>query len=324
MAYNSINGLFHIPDEGSFLKKLILANKTAYNKDVKTAFKYLSQEHKNIELIEEEHYASLMLPTVSPGVKLEAMFITTFKEGEKLLSIYHRLHFDEKVYGKQSLIEADAFLRMSAVLINAPVDDRLEGIAYVMNYQIQEALNIEVTMLTLSDSDDTIAKENILPFVMNAIGRYMLACSLDDSEYTLPMTSDDLARMVADYCDVPLLAALEGVGALENWKEDVKKSELAFISEYASSTSCMMFLYIDNEKLDQFLDKGFEVIKSFLLDAKKVLGLQAVVGDAQTLSQFQQINLDETRDDAALNLQKQKDAQKEQAEVEAWRLKDMR
>jgi hypothetical protein len=323
MAYNTINGLFHIPDEGSFLKKLILANKPAYNKDVKTAFKYLSQQHKNIELIEEENYAALMLPTVSPGVKLEAMFITTFKEGKKLLSIYHRLHFDEHTYGKQMLIEADAFLRMSAVVINLPVDDRLEGIAYLMNYQIQEALNIEITMLTLSDSNPDIAKENILPFVMNSIGRYMLACSLDGVEYNLPATSDDLARMVADYCDVPLVTALTGVGALADYKSDIEKSELAFISEYASSTSCMMFLYVDNNKIDQFLDKGFKIIKSYLLDAKDMLGLETVVGDSQTLNQFQRINLDEIRDDIAENLDRQKEAIKEQNEVEAFRLKDM-
>lgn len=307
MAYNSINGLFHIPDEGSFFKKLILANEAVFNKDVQIAFDYLKQQHQNIELIQEERYFALMLPTVSDGVKLEAMFITTFKEGKKLLSIYHRLHFDEKVFGKQTLIEADAFLRMSAVLVNIPIDNRLEGLAYVMNYQIQEALNIEVTMLTLSDTDDKIAQKNILPFVMNAIGRYMLACSLDGVEPQLPATSDDLARLVADYCDIALVSALTGVGSLENWKDDVQKSALAFVSQFASSTSCLMFVCIDKDKLDGLLDQGFSAIKEDLLTHKSRYGLEEITGNAETLNQFQRINLEDIREDIASNLDKQKE-----------------
>lgn len=324
MAEHLINGLFHIPDEGSFLKKLILAHDTVMNKDVLTVFEYLKQSHKNIELIQEEHYFALMLPTVSPGIKLEAMFISTMREGQKLLSIYHRLHFDERVYGiENQIIEADAFLRMASVVVNVPVDDHLEGLAYLMNYQIQEALNIEVTMLTLSDSNDSVAIENILPFVMNAVGRYMLACSLDGIEYTLPATSDDLARLVSDYCDIPLVTALTGIGNLADWKGDVEKSELAFISEYACSTSCLMFLYIDHDKIDLFLDKGFKVIKEHLLASEKLYGLQTIVGDAQTLNQFQRINLDEIRDDIASNLEKQKEELEAVKKEENWSVADM-
>lgn len=293
MADNLINGVFHIPDEGSFLKKLILANESVFNGDVLTVFQYLKQSYQDIELIEEDHYFALMLPTVSPGIKLEAMFITTMREGEKLLSIYHRLHFDARVYGStNTIIEADAFLRMSAIIINAPVADHLEGLTYLMNYQIQEALNIEVTMLTLSDSNDSVATENILPFVMNAIGRYMLACRLDGIDYTLPLTSDDLARLVSDYCDIPLVTALTGIGNLEDWRSDVEKSELAFMSEYASSTTCLMFLYIAHDKIDAFLDQGFRVIKDYILDSKKRYRLKTIVGDAQMLNQFQRINLE--------------------------------
>lgn len=319
MAYNDINGLFHIPDEGSFLKKLILANEPVFNKNVEVVFNYLKEQHKGISLIKEENYFALMLPTVSEGVTLEAMFISTKKEGQTLLSIYHRLHFAEAVFGKQILIEADAFLRMSAVMVNIPVDDKLEGLAYLMNYQIQEALNIEVTMLTLSDTDTKIAEENILPFVMNAIGRYMLACALDETEYKLPQTSDDLARLVADYCDIPLVSALTGVGALADWKSDVEKSAQAFVSEYASSTSCLMFLLIEQAKLDILLDQGFTKIKEYLLALK----LPTVVGDADTLNQFQRIDLDEIRDDIASNLDKQKEEILQQQKEDNFKISDM-
>ena len=319
MAYNDINGLFHIPDEGSFLKKLILANEVVFNKDIEVVFNYLKEQHKDVSLIKEEKYFALMLPTISEGVSLEAMFISTQKEGKTLLSIYHRLHFAEAVFGKQILIEADAFLRMSAVVVNMPVEDNLEGLAYLMNYQIQEALNIEVTMLTLSDTNTQVAIDNILPFVMNAIGRYMLACALDGTEYKLPMTSDDLARLLADYCDIPLVTALTGVGALADWKSDVEKSALAFVSEYASSKSCLMFLLIAQDKLDALLDQGFAVIKKYLLD----LDMPTVVGDAQTLNQFQRIDLDEIRDDIASNLAQQKDEIAMQEKEDAFKISDM-
>jgi hypothetical protein len=323
VAYNEINGLFHIPDEGSFLKKLILANEPIFNKDVSIVFKHLQANYPDIELIQEDNYFALMLPAQSAGVKLEAMFITTMKEGTKLLSIYHRVHFDPTMYEMENLlIEADAFLRMSAVVINVPLEDNLEGLAYLMNYQIQEALNIEITMLTLSDANEQIAVENILPFVMNAIGRYMLACSLDGVDYTLPQTSDDLARMVADYCDIPLVTALTGVGNLVDWKSDVEKSALAFISEFASSTSCLMFLYIPHAQIDQFLDKGFKVIKDYLLDSQKRYGLKTVVGDAETLNQFQRIDLDEIRDDIAQNLEQQKEQVEVQKKEEAFKIAD--
>lgn len=44
---NTINGLFHIPDEGSFLKKLILENPSVCNPNIITAFKVLQELHLN-------------------------------------------------------------------------------------------------------------------------------------------------------------------------------------------------------------------------------------------------------------------------------------
>ena len=74
---NIINGLFMVPDEGSFLKKLILARPTIYNPDVLLAFKILQEAHPTLEIIQKEHYFALLLPTQSPGLTLEAMLITT-------------------------------------------------------------------------------------------------------------------------------------------------------------------------------------------------------------------------------------------------------
>ena len=92
---NIINGLFAIPDEGSFLKKLILNNPTTYNPDIITSFKALQELHPHLELVHKEKYFSLLLPTQSEGLQLEAMLITTKGETQDLFSVYHRLHFDE-------------------------------------------------------------------------------------------------------------------------------------------------------------------------------------------------------------------------------------
>lgn len=284
MAFNTINGLFHIPDEGSFLKKLILSKDTVFNKDIKPVFELMQETHSNIKLIQEEHYFSLMLPTVSEGIQLEAMFITTQENKKHFLSVYHRILFNEG-----HVIEADAFLRTAAVVVNAPIDGRIEGLAYLMNYQIQEALNIEVTMLTLSDANPTIAQENILPFVMNAINRLMLASALDDVPYSRPTSFDDLGRLISNYCDIALVDVLQGLEKLSNWEDDVSKSEKSFMPNYASSTTCLMFLFIEHSTLNQLLEKGFDTIKEYITDHEKPIGLEKITRTADTLNRFQKL-----------------------------------
>ncbi len=289
---NTINGLFHIPDEGSFLKKLILSHPTVYNPDIVVAFKVLHAVYPELRLVHQEHYFSLLLPSESEGLTLEAMLITTQDEGEKLLSIYHRLHFDEQMYPQgPRVIEADAFLRLSAVLVNAPVSGRIDGLASLLNYQVQEALNIEITMLSLADGNTQIAQENITPFVNNAIGRYMLASTLDDLEYIRPMNSEDLSRLVSRYCDIPLVSAATGVEKLEDIALDISRSEDVFIPNFASSTICLMFLLIEKKTSSAMLEKGsFKTIKEFFLDKHELYKLRDISGAGEMLGNFQQLS----------------------------------
>lgn len=289
---NTINGLFHIPDEGSFLKKLILSYPAVYNPDIIVAFKALQERYPALELIHKEKYFSLLLPTESPGLQLEAMLITTEDKGQKLLSIYHRLHFDEQVYPQgPRVIEADVFLRLSAVIVNVPFENRLDGLASLLNYQVQEALNIEITMLTLADGDTQIAEDNILPFVNNAIGRYMLASQLDDLDYIRPMESDALSRLISGYCDIPLLNAGTGVEKLEDFRMDILKSEDIFIPQYASSTLCLMLLLIEKKTSSAMLENGsFKTIKDFLLAQKEIYKLRDITGEGEMLGNFQQLS----------------------------------
>lgn len=289
---NTINGLFHIPDEGSFLKKLILSHPTVYNPDVVLAFKALQEFYPELRLIHKEHYFALLLPTESPGLILEAMLITTEDEGEKLFSIYHRLHFDEEMYPHgPRLIEADAFLRLSAVLVNAPVKGRVDALASLLNYQVQEALNIEITMLSLADGNTQIAEENVLPFVNNSIGRYMLANTLDDLAYIRPINSEDLSRLIAGYCDIPLLSAAAGVERLEDFSSDIIRSEDVFVPEFASSTICLMFLLIEKKTSSAMLEKGsFKTIKEFLLEKRELYKLRDITSKGEMLGNFQQLS----------------------------------
>lgn len=289
---NTINGLFHIPDEGSFLKKLILSYPAVYNPDIIVAFKALQERYPALELIHKEKYFSLLLPTESPGLQLEAMLITTEDKGQKLFSIYHRLHFDEQMYPQgPRVIEADVFLRLSAVIVNVPFENRLDGLASLLNYQVQEALNIEITMLTLADGDTQIAEDNILPFVNNAIGRYMLASQLDDLDYIRPMESDALSRLISGYCDIPLLNAGTGVEKLEDFRMDILKSEDIFIPQYASSTLCLMLLLIEKKTSSAMLENGsFKTIKDFLLEQKEIYKLRDITGEGEMLGNFQQLS----------------------------------
>ncbi len=288
---NIINGLFMIPDEGSFLKKLILSRPTVFNPDILLAFKVLQEAHPTLELIQKENYFALLLPTTSPGLTLEAMLITTEEEGERFFSIYHRLHFDQTMYPGMSIIEADAFLRMAAVVTNVPLNDRIDGLASLLNYQLQEALNIEITMLTLADADPKVVEENVLPYVMNAISRFMLANTLDDTKYISPMGTNELSALIARWCDLPLLVAATGVDRLENYSDDIIKVEDAFIAEYASSTTCLMFLYLEQKTSSALLDKGgFKLIKQFMLDQPELFSLKSVKGTGDTLGKFTQID----------------------------------
>ncbi len=288
---NTINGLFHIPDEGSFLKKLILSRPTLFNPDVVLAFKVLQEAYPELELIQKEHYFALALPTVSPGVLLEAMLITTEEDGMRYFSIYHRLHFDQTIYPGVRIIESDAFLRMAAVVTNVPINDRIEGLASLLNYQIREALNIEITMLTLADANPKVVEENILPYVMNAVGRYMLAAKLDDTDYIRPMSADELSSLIARWCDLPLIVTATGVDRLENWLDDVIRSEDAFIAEYASSTTCLMFLYLEQKTSSALLDRGgFKMVKEFLIDKGELYNLKTVTGTGETLGNFRQLD----------------------------------
>ncbi len=289
---NTINGLFHIPDEGSFLKKLILDHPAVYNPDIIVAFKALQERYPSLELIHKEKYFSLLLPTESPGLQLEAMLITTEDKGEKLLSIYHRLHFDEQMYPHgPRLIEADAFLYLSAVIVNVPFQKRLDGLKSLLNYQVQEALNIEITMLTLADGDTKTAEEDILPFVNNAIGRYMLASQLDDIAYIRPMSSDELSRLISGYCDIPLSSAATGVERLQDFKKDILDSEEIFIPQYASSTLSLMLLLIEKKTSSAMLETGsLKNIKDFLLDKREIYKLRDVTGEGEMLGNFQQLS----------------------------------
>lgn len=296
--HDPIGGLFQIPGEGSLLKKLILLNEPVFEPNIPLVFRFLQKRSPEITLVHHDRYFSMMLPCSSPGLELEAMLITTAIEGKKHLSIYHRLHFDQTRYPGAKTIESDAFLRLAAVVVDVPIDNDLEGLAQLLDYQIREAQNIEITMLTLADGDYRVSENDILPFVMNTIGRMMLAARLDDVAYVSPKSSDELSSSIAQWCDLPLIVAATGVEKLSDWADDVKRSEDAFIAEYASSTTCLMYLYVKHDIYAAVLKKGgFALMKSYLLENAKQFGLKAVTGSAATLEKFKLPNVA----DAVLN-----------------------
>lgn len=288
---NTINGLFHIPDEGSFLKKLILTYPPVYNPDIVLAFKALKEIYPSLELVHKDKYFSLLLPTQSPGLQLEAMLITTDGKGQKLFSIYHRLHFDETMYPQgPRVIEADAFLPLSAVLVNAPLSNKPDALASVLNYQVQEALNIEITMLTLSDSDTQSVEEDILPFINNSIARSMLASQLDNSKYIRPSSKDELSHLISEYCDIPLMNVAIGIDTLVDFMDDIIKSEDIFISNFASSSLCLMLLLIEKKTSSAMLETGsFKTVKEFIIDNKEIYKLRDITGEAETLGNFKHL-----------------------------------
>jgi len=287
---NIINGLFCIPDEGSFIKKLILANPTIFNPDILLAFKVLQEAYPDLQLIQKEHYFALLLPTISEGITLEAMLITTQKEDQRLLSIYHRIHFDQKLYPGMNIIESDTFLRLSAIVTNLPILERIEGLASLFNYQLKEAANIEITMLTLADANPKVVESNILPYIMNAVSRYMLACTLDDIAYERPQSKDVLSSLIARWCDLPLLTCAKGIEHVTDFKDDIIKTEDAFIAEFASATPCMMFLYLEQKTSSALLDKGgFKTLKRFMIDQAALFELTTIHGSANTLGKFHEL-----------------------------------
>lgn len=296
MSTNMINGLFAIPDEASFLKKLILSRPTTENGRIPIVVDFLKQNHPDIELVKKDHYYALMLPTHSAGVRLEAMLITTLEGTKEYFSIYHRLHFEEGIFNEKShLIEADAFLRMGSVIVNAPVSSDLEKLAYLLNYQIEQAPTIEVTMLMLSDAKLKLDAQTIVPHIMNATARLMLASSLDGMAYERPQTLDDMGRLVSVYSDIPLVEVLESLESLDDWQEDLRRSEEAFVAEYAASTSCLMFYLLDAERSEPLLDQGFAVLKQYLIDNAAQFNLLSTFGAGSTLGQFQQVDMSELR-----------------------------
>ncbi|MCJ7764944.1 MAG: hypothetical protein MUP09_03285, partial [Thiovulaceae bacterium] len=194
-------------------------------------------------------------------------------------------------YPEVQIIESDAFLRMAAVVTNVPINDRIEGLASLLNYQLKEALNIEITMLSLADANTKVVEENILPYIMNGVARFMLAAKLDDSDYVRPMSADELSALIARWCDLPLIVTATGVNRLENWLDDVIRSEEAFIAEYGSSTTCLMFLYLEQKTSSALLDKGgFKTVKEFLIDKGDLFKLETITGTGSTLGNFKQLD----------------------------------
>jgi len=288
---NTINGLFHIPDESSFIKKLILNYPSVKNPDIVLAFKALQELHPSLEMVQKEHYFSLLLPTQSPGLQLEAMLITSQDDERKLFSIYHRLHFDSQIYPQgPQLLEADMFLHLSSILVNVPLSKNIEALASVLNYQVQEALNIEITMLSLADSSVQIVEEDITPFIHNTIGRYMLAATLDNDQYIRPINPVDLSHLICGYCDLPLESVSKGIENQVNFKEEVLQAEYLFIPNFASSTLCLMLLLIEKKTSSAMLEEGsFKTIKDFLTDKRELYSLKELRGEGESLGDFQEL-----------------------------------
>ncbi|MDH5465627.1 MAG: hypothetical protein OEW60_08325 [Thiovulaceae bacterium] len=280
---------FLIPDEHSFLKKLILTRPLILHKDIEVVFSYLSKRFDGIELVENTSHFSLYVPTLSQGVRLEYMFLTSLDEGKKYLSVYPRL-FMQSQEGQEQVFESDAFIRPSALVINAPIDDRLEGLAYLMQYLIKDAPNVEVMMLTLADGVFDFKQKSIVPFVQNCVARKMLLASLEDVPYERAQTQEDLARDITMFCDIPIIAALEGVETLIDYENDIVQSERVFMPQYASSITTMMHLFIAQDTLDALLDKGFESIAEHLIKDEKLLNLQKCQGLKEQLKPFEQID----------------------------------
>ena len=82
-----------------------------------------------------------------------------------------------------------------------------------------------------------------------------------------------------------------GVNRLENYTEDIIKTENAFIAEFASSTTCLMFLYLEQKTANALLEKGgFKLVKEFLLDKADLYNLKSIVGTGDTLGNFKQLD----------------------------------
>jgi len=294
---NGIHGLFHIPDEMSYIKKLILSNSTVYNPEIIVAFKIVQEKYDNVKLVHKDNYFALLLPTESQGVQLEAMLITTVdEEGNKLFSIYHRLHFDPK-YFPIALIESDAFLALANIVVNVPLSSArgksgVEGITALLNYQINEALNIEITMLTLADANVQMLHDYVETYIYNSVYRYMLASHLDNLEYHLDFKRDEVAALIAKYCDVALLDVAIGLEKIDNLEEILIRCEDTFLAEFASGVVGMMFLYLEAKTSEALLDEGgFASVKNFFQKNSAFYALQSLDGMGERLGTFTQLQL---------------------------------
>ena len=82
------------------------------------------------------------------------------------------------------------------------------------------------------------------------------------------------------------------------------KSEDAFIAQYASSTLCLMFLYMEKKTSEALLDKGgFKFIKAFFLEKTELFHLKNIAGSGEMLGSFKRLNNEESQTDNSMNEQ---------------------
>jgi len=289
---NTINGLFHIPDENSFIKKLILTFHTINNPNILLAFKTLKEIYPELKMVQKEHYFSLLLPTQSEGVQLEAMLICTEDKGLTLFSIYHRLHFDEAYYPQgPSLIEADAFLDFNAICVNVPLNEKIDALTSLLNYQVKEAINIEINMLTLCDASDELIQEDPLPYIHNALSRYTLASVLDGTTAPSKLSSSELCTIISTYCELPIEKVITSINNIANLDALILEIQTSFIPNFASSTLCLMLLLIEKKTSSAMLQSGnLESIRAFLYDNSGLYQLKDIRGEGELLGDFVQLS----------------------------------
>lgn len=286
-----IESLFFIPDESSFIKKLILSQPRTFNEKMAKVYELLQEVYPGINLIQKDAYFSLVLPTESEGIMLEAMIITTEFNDKEYMSIYHRIIFDHELYEiANPYIESDAFLRYNNIITNFPLPEDANAIASLLNYQLQEALSLEISILTLADSTPSLVTDNILPYLANALISYMIASRLDGLEYEIPRDLDTLSKLVARYGDLAIINVIHGLEKLENLEAELQRIEDSFIPEYASSTSALMLIALKPETAGALLDDGgFAKVKEFLLENEELYGLQNITGTGENLVKFSQL-----------------------------------
>ncbi len=286
-----IESLFFIPDENSYIKKLILSQPRTFNEKMSKVYELLQEVYPGINLLQKDAYFSLVLPTESEGIMLEAMIITTEYNKKEYMSIYHRIIFDRELYEIENpYIESDAFLRYQNTITNFPVPEDTNSIASLLNYQLQEALSLEISILTLADSTPSLIEDNILPYMANALISYMIASKLDALEYIIPRDMDELSKLIARYADLAIINVINGLEKLENLESELQRIEDSFIPQYASSTSALMLIALKPETASALLDDGgFAKVKEFLSDNEEIYDLQNITGVGEKLIKFSQL-----------------------------------